>query len=40
LSRVAFDESVDAPITIPGILTRFDTFVALRSRIEICETEE
>ena len=37
---VALDESVDAPMTMPGMRTRWEMFVALRSRIEIWETEE
>lgn len=37
---VAFELSVLAPITIPGILTRCDTFVAVRPRMDVCETEE
>lgn len=39
-SAVAFEESVLAPMTIPGILTKCETFVAVRPRIEVCETEE
>ena len=37
---VAFVERVLAPITIPGILTKCDTFVAVSPRIDVCETEE
>lgn len=37
---VAFELSVLAPITIPGILTRCETLVAVRPRIDVCETEE
>jgi len=37
---VAFELSVLAPMTIPGMRTRCETFVAVRPRIEVCETEE
>jgi hypothetical protein len=37
---VAFEERVLAPITIPGMRTRWDTFVAVSPRMEVCETEE
>lgn len=39
-SGVAFELSVLAPMTMPGILTRWDTLVAVRPRMEVCETEE
>ena len=39
-SDVAFDESVDAPMIIPGMRTRCDTFVALRSRMDVWEAVE
>lgn len=39
-SAVAFEESVEAPITIPGIRTRWEMLVASRSRMDIWETEE
>jgi hypothetical protein len=40
LTAVAFDERVDAPMIMPGILTKWEMFVALRSRIEIWEAVE
>ena len=33
-TKVDFDESTEAPMTIPGTLTRRDIFIAFRSRIE------
>lgn len=36
----AFDETVDAPMTIPGIRTKWETFVAFKSRIDMCEALE
>jgi hypothetical protein len=40
LKAVAFEERVDAPMTMPGMRTRWEIFVASRSRMEIWETEE
>ena len=37
---VAFELSVLAPITIPGMRTRCETLVAVSPRMEVCETEE
>jgi len=37
---VALLLSVLAPMTMPGIRTRWLTLVAVKPRIEVCETEE
>lgn len=37
---VAFEDMVEAPMTMPGMRTRWETLVALRSLIEIKETLE
>lgn len=37
---MAFEESVLAPMTMPGMRTRWATLVAVRPRMEVWETEE
>lgn len=37
---MALEERVLAPMTIPGMRTRWETLVAVRPRIEVCETDE
>ena len=39
-TTVALDEMVEAPMTMPGMRTRCEIFVAFRSRMEICVAEE
>lgn len=40
LITVAFEDRVEAPITIPGMRTNWEILVAFKSRIDIWETLE